>query len=267
MRYLRVAALSATVTICLLFSSVSPSLSAVAEAPRICDTPEELASYVLELAAGRKQYINVSIPNDLPEAGMNSFDLLKLIFRQDSGFIRWGHSGTSFTKTGGAEYTTFSYTLYYRTTKEQDEAAKKLASALVAEWKVRGLSGREKVDRLRSYISAHWRYDRTLNNESVYPTMISGKGTCLGFVAACQLILNEMDIPSQTVHGRAVANGELHIQLLVKLGERWYTFDPTGLAKNKPDLSCYLKSSYSESFAPASEYLTESFRHDHPMGR
>ena len=267
MKSIRKAALSAFLAISVILSTNVPAFAEQNVAPYFCNTSEELAIYVLKIVEERKQDLIVKIPNYLPEADMGSFELLKHIYKQDSGFIRWGHGGTAFSKARDKKNTTFNFTMFYRTTKEQDDAAIILAAEMVEKWKVGNLSEREKINKLKSYISANWRYDMTLENLSAYPTMVNRKGTCLGFVMACQLLLNEMGIPSQTIHGKFERSKETHIRMLVKLGNLWYTFDPTGLASDAPDLSAHLKSSYTGSFIPDSEYLTEEFRRGHPMNR
>ena len=242
-----------------------PALAAQAVQPHTCDTSKELISYILMMAKDREQRFTISVPNTLPESDMDGAELLRHAFTHDNGFIRWGYKNAGVAKKTDSEYTTFTFKMGYRTTKEQDEEARRLAIKTVEEWNVGNLSDLEKMYRLQKHISANWRYDTTLENMTAYTTLTSSEGTCLGLVMACQILLSEMGIASQTVHGWLVDTDILHIQLLVKLGDWWYTFDPTELAKDKPTFSAYIKNNYAEWIIPTGEYLTESFRSAHPM--
>ena len=258
-------AASVILILSILLPATVPALAAETSQPKVCNTSDELAGYILQMAGDREKNIYVSIPNSLPESDMDGYQLLMQIFRQDSGFIRWGHKSTTVKKEINGNYTTFAYTLGYRTTKEKDDAARRLAAAIVDIMDVGDLSAREKMDTLKTYISTNWRYDTTFENITAYSTLTSRKGTCLGFVMACQLLLNEMGIPSQTVHGKLSKANGTHIRLLVKLGKWWYTFDPTELASSKPNPSSYLQSNHVKSFVPNSEYLTAAFRNTYCM--
>ena len=237
----------ATVQVC--------AMEGYAAKPRFCHTSNELVNYFLEQAGNREQYISVAIPDDLPEAGMTEAALLTYILRKDSGFVRWGCKSVGpVLKTKESGYTAFYYTMQYYTTKEQDDAAKAYASAIAEKLAVEGLSGNQKMDRLKNFITANWRYDSSHKNVTAYSTMTSGKGTCLGLVIASKLILEEMGIPSQTIHGEVEGVEGHHIMLLVKADGIWYTFDPTELARPKPMTSYYMKKRIGAGFTPCAEY-------------
>ena len=234
--------------------------------PRLCGTSKELSEYVLQLVAKREEHISVSIPKTLPEADMKGTELLGQILQQDSGYSRWGHHGGSAKKTIKSDRVVFEYKLTYRTTKKQDEEARRLAAGLVAKWgDMAKLPDSEKVGLLKTHISANWRYDDTLANMNAYSTFKEGKGTCLGMTMASQLLFDEMGIQSRMIHGTLTDTGVIHIRLLVKLGELWYTFDPTFLARKTPVLSAYLKQDHGKEFVPDAEYLTDSFKKAYPM--
>ena len=265
MKFKRKAAISMIISISFALYAAVPAFAAETAKTRVCSTSEEIAGYILKMAGNREKNISVAIPRSLPEAGMRGLSLLTHVLAQDRGSTRWSYRNVAVKTSRNSKYTTFSYTLTYRATKQQDDAARRIAANMVDRWKIDGMTGREKMDKLKAYIRANWRYDTTYKNNSAYPTLKSGKGTCLGFVMACQMLLDEMGIPSQTIHGRANKTGELHIRLLVKLGKWWYTFDPTDLAVDTPDLSAYLKSNHIKPFVPDSEYLAKSFRLSFPM--
>jgi len=237
---------------------------AAAAETKAFSSSEELSAYILQLVAAREEKISVSIPKTLPEAGMRGSELLRYVLGRDSGQARWGYSGGSATKITRSDHVVFEYRLIYHTTKAQDEQARKLAAGIVAGWDTEGLDERGKMGLLKAYISANWRYDETLSLMDAHSTLTRGRGTCLGMTMAAQLILDELGIASQTVHGTIAKTGELHIRLLVKLGELWHTFDPTLLARPTPDLSDYLKQGHGTQFVPDAEYQTDAFKKSHP---
>jgi hypothetical protein len=230
-----------------------------------CGTSQEVSAYILRCVALREAYIGVAVPRTLPEAHMAGSELLREILRTDTGFARWGYNGGSVKKTTTNDCVVFEYELTYHATQKQDEQARELAAGIVAGWDTEKLSDREKIGLLKTHIAANWRYDDTLGSMSAYSTLTKGAGTCLGITMAAQLLLDEMGIQSQTVHGTIAQTGTLHIRLLAKLGDLWYTLDPTALARKNPDLSAYLKSGHGKEFVPDGEYLTDSFRAAHPM--
>jgi hypothetical protein len=231
----------------------------------ICGSSEDISNYILHRLATRDPGFSISVPKHLPEAMMDSRELLYLALNQDSGFIRWGFSGAKAVRDDYGPNVTFKYEISYRTTLKEDIAARKTAADIVAKWELGGLSERQKIDQLRDYISANWTYDETLENMTAYPTLTKKKGVCLGFVMASQLILDQMGILSRAVNGRMIHTETPHILLLVKIGEYWYTFDPTSVAGGKPGSPGYLDNRYGDYFEPNAMYLTESFRQMYPM--
>ena len=265
LKQIGVTALSVLLTVILLSAAAVPALAAEKTQPRVCSTFEELSNYLLDQLGDREPYISVTIPDSMPGADVSGIDLIWKVLESDSGFIRWGYKGGTVRISKRAGATTLEYNINYYSTKEQDSAARAFADDVTAKWNTDKLTDREKVDMLRVYISTYWRYDESLVNKTAYSVLTTGSGTCLGFVLACQLMLDSMDIPSQTVHGSFLGIDDYHIMLLVKLGEWWYTLDPSDLAREKPLNVSYLRQSYREFFTPKAEYLTDSFRSAHPM--
>ena len=259
--------LSVILAIVLVFSVSMPALAAEKAYPAIFETSEGLIDYMLGQLREKKPVITVTMLNTIPEADIGSADLFKEALRNDNGFIRWGYKSGSVRITKRSETTTYEYRINYHSTKAQDNAARKLANAVVDKWEVEKLTDFEKMDKIKSYISDNWRYDDTLESMTAHSTLTSGTATCLGFTMAGQLLLDSMGIPSQTVHGRVSGVDAHHIILLVKLGDWWYTFDPSELAREKPVNTSYLQQSYRSIFTPEAEYLTDAFRNAYPMNQ
>ena len=231
----------------------------------VCLTMESVTECILKHVGNRENYFSVSVPCYLPQAELDCGKLLFDSLDQDSGFIRWGFEDAIATSVKEGANITYKYWMNYRTTLEYDNAAKNIASQITEKWNVEGLSDLQKLDMLKSYISANWRYDDLHKNIFAYPTLSEQKGSCLGLTMASQLILNNIDVNSRTVYGTLNDSGVPHILLLVKLDNLWCTFDPTELAREYPGTSAYLKNYYADYFTPDTMYLEESFRKSYPM--
>jgi len=260
-------ALSVFLAVVLVLIVAIPGEATGVSQPQYCSNLEELTSYMLEQLGAREQFISVTIPDTMPEATANNPELFMQILRSDYGFVRWGYQGGAVRVSKKSGNTTFEYMIRYYTTKEQDDNARSLAAEIVDGWDLDGLTDRKKVDMLRDYVSDSWRYDESLENRSADSTLATGIGTCLGQVLASQLILDELGIASQTVHGVIKGNVDEHILLLVNLGKWWYTFDPSDFSRDDPLISAYLRQSYRGTFMPEAEYLTDSFKSAHPMSQ
>ena len=231
-----------------------------------CMDSAALSSHFVRLAGQREPVIHLAFPDTLPEAGKGAKAFLKEQMVEDNGAVRWGFQSAIVSTRKGEGFVVFSYTMTYHTTKEEDAAARTIAAETVEGWTLADTNGsREKIDMLQRYISAHWRYDESLENQNAYTVLTEQSGTCLGFAMASQMLLDELGIASQTVHGRLASTDELHIILLVQIDDLWYTFDPTGLAMARPNRSHYLKSEYHTDFTPLDEYCTDAFRGARPM--
>ena len=230
-----------------------------------CLTSGEVAAYISQQVGARAPEFTVSVHKNLPEAKMDGRALLRYVMDQDSGFIRWGCESSKSYKTDEGEYVTFRYLLTYRSTQEEDNVARVIAANIAGLWQGKGLSDRQKVDKLIDYISVNWHYDESYNNLTAYSTFIDNKGVCLGMVLSSQLILDELGIPSKAVNGKIVSAKALHIVLLIKLDDLWYYFDPAEFVGRKPGPTIRLRNTYADYFTPDPAFLTEAFRKAYPM--
>jgi hypothetical protein len=160
---------------------------------------------------------------------------------------------------------TFRIQAVYWSTAEEDAAARIIAAAIAGRWKESGLSGRQQVESLIDYIAANWRYDDTYTNLTAYSTFTDHTGVCLGMVMGCQLILDELGIPSKAVNGKVISAKMLHIVLLVKIDGFWYSFDPVAYAGRKPAPGTRLNDHFADYFTPDPKFVTEAFRKAYPM--
>ena len=260
-------ALSFLLTLAVLLALATPAiaLQTASDQPYICETSEEFADCIIRMAGNNERQIKVSIPKTLPEADMDVLDMMTKVMGRDSGLIRWNWKGAGASRKIADDRVLLRIVLTYRATAEQNEIARKQAAAIVRKWDADKLSARSKMSRLKSYISTNLRYDNALKNITAQQTFAEKKGTCLGIVLASCMLLDEMGIPYQTVHGRYGQMSEIHIRLLVEIDGYWYVFDPTELARDDPNVSSYLKCDHGKYFVPDNEYLTEQFCSGHPF--
>ena len=234
---------------------------------RICPTSECVTECILARVGDRKERFSVTMPRYMPEASAECIQLFCGALERDSGFRRWGYDSVRASRDKGKDYVTITYQVHYRTTLELDLAAKNLAAGLVSQWDLAGLTRAQKAAKLWDYVAANWAYDKTLTNFTAYSTFTEKKGVCLGLVTACQLLLDEMGVPSRTVNGMIIETRELHVLLLVQLDDYWYVLDPTLAVEKGGKTGSALKNQYGRYFMPAALFHTDNFHKEFPMNR
>lgn len=243
----------------------SPAGEGQGQRRSVCQTPGCVINCILESIGNREGRFSISMPRYMPEANEECIQLFYRALERDSGFRRWGFDTVKASRERNKDYITVNYQVHYRTTLEQDNAARAFAADLVSQWNLEGLTRAQKAGKLWDYIAANWSYDKSLTNFNAYSTFKDKKGVCLGLVAASQLLLDEMGVPSRTVNGMITKTKELHILLLVQLDDYWYAFDPTLAVEEGKGSDAALKNQYGKYFTPAALFQTEYFRKEYPM--
>lgn len=79
-----------------------------------------------------------------------------------------------------------------------------------------------------SYDQAHYeKKGAPRTSYEPYGPLVKGKGVCLGYATAFQLLMDMADIECITVTGAAFMSRENHAWNMVKLNGQWYCVDPT----------------------------------------
>ncbi|WP_156010729.1 transglutaminase domain-containing protein [Streptococcus ruminantium] len=106
----------------------------------------------------------------------------------------------------------------------QDEEANKAAEEIVKAFE--GLSDVEKVKAAHDWLVDNVDYvARSGQDQSAYSALVEKKTVCAGYGHGLKLLLDKMNIPSQTLVGPA--GGERHLWNVVELDGKWYHVDAT----------------------------------------
>ena len=98
-----------------------------------------------------------------------------------------------------------------------------------------GMSDYDKELALYAWLTGNVAYDQThyekqgapRSSYEPYGPLVKGKGVCLGFATAFQLLMDMADIECITITGAAFMNRENHAWNMVRLSGEWYCVDPT----------------------------------------
>lgn len=117
----------------------------------------------------------------------------------------------------------------------EDRQVLEAAKAVFEKCVTPDMSDYDKELALYAWLTANARYDHShyekrgapRTSYEPYGPLVRGKGVCLGFATAFQLLMDMADIECITVTGAAFMNRENHAWNMVKLNGAWYCADPT----------------------------------------
>ncbi len=118
---------------------------------------------------------------------------------------------------------------------KEDKAVLKAAEAVFAERIAPGMTDYDKEYALYVWLTGNVSYDQShyekkgapRTSYEPYGPLVEGKGVCLGYATAFQLLMDMADIECITVTGAAFMSRENHAWNMVKLNGEWYCVDPT----------------------------------------
>lgn len=117
----------------------------------------------------------------------------------------------------------------------EDKAVLDAAREIFAQYVTPDMSDYDKERALYAWLTENVRYDRShyepqgapRTSYEPYGPLIKGKGVCLGYATAFQLLMDMADIECITVVGAAFYSREDHAWNMVRLNGNWYCADPT----------------------------------------
>lgn len=110
------------------------------------------------------------------------------------------------------------------------------ASSILAELETEGMSDYDKEAAVYGWMAGHVVYDQShydplrgapRESYTPYNPLIEGKGVCLGFASAFQLLMDMWDVECITVVGAAHRGLQDHAWNMVRLNGEWYCVDIT----------------------------------------
>ena len=149
--------------------------------------------------------------------------------------LRWVYAGykvrTSRSSQNGVTYVTFTYTMTYYTTAEQERELNAAKAQLLATVDPNG-TDYEKFCTVYDYICANITYDYdTLYDDdyklkyTAYAAMINGTAVCQGYAVLLYQLVLELGIDCRVITG--IGNTGGHGWNIVKFGDFYYNTDPT----------------------------------------
>ena len=176
-------------------------------------------------------------------------------------YLRWVYDTVGVNMggyvSGSTYYITYTYTVAYKTTAEQERETLAAAKKVLANLEAAGSMNtrQEKIRAIYDYICSHVTYDYdNLNNDSyrlqytAYGALIDGTSVCQGYASLLYLMARLEGIPVRIIAGYATnsdGQGEGHAWNIVKLGSCYYNVDSTWDAPRYElglDYEYYLKS-------------------------
>ena len=183
----------------------------------------------------------------------------------------WSANISANRRTGLSTYT---YTMTYYTTAEQEEEETEAVNALLDSLDLAGKSKYERLTTIYDYICTHVTYDHDhLGNDEYtlqftsYAALMNGTAVCQGYSVLLYRLLLSSGIDCRIIAGKG--NGGAHAWNIVGLSGKYYNVDSTW------DTS-YYNSDYHHWFMKSEnnfsnhsrndEYTTEAFNTEFPMG-
>lgn len=140
-------------------------------------------------------------------------------------FIRYNVSRYSYQWKGSTDSAVVNVYVDYRETYEQSQYVRQQAKEIVSRITNAGQSPHVKVKAIHDYIVSHVAYDESMTKFTAYEALTEGTTVCQGYALLMQAMLEEANIPSKIVEGKA--GGLLHAWNLIELDGQWYHVDAT----------------------------------------
>lgn len=193
----------------------------------------------------------------------------------EGDYLKWQFAGwnanVSGSRNGDTYQLTYTYTITYYTTAEQEQTVDTAVGNLLSNLNVSSATDYEKVCAIYDYICENVTYDyEHVNDDSyklqftMYGALIDGTSVCQGYALLFYRLALELDVDSRLITG--TGNGGAHGWNIVELNNLYYNVDSTWDA-GSTNYSYFLKSD--DNFANHTrydEYASESFYAEYPMG-
>lgn len=193
----------------------------------------------------------------------------------EGDYLRWQYAGwkcqISYYKVDGLCYFTFTYTMTYYTTAEQEAMVDSAVSSLINQLNLDSQDDYHKVKEVYDYMCENITYDyANLNDDSyylkytAYAALVDRTSVCQGYsVLFCRLML-ELDVDVRLISGYGAGGG--HAWNIVELEKNYYNVDATWDAGSE-NYHYFLKTN--DNFGDHTrdtEYETEDFKNSYPIG-
>lgn len=257
----------------------SPGNSTTYAASEYYTSIEEAGTYVREQMKSRSETISVSLQttdDDKQSIAKNIFyaAIVHTGRPTEGDYLRWQYGGwncsISWKTQDDIDYVTYTYTMTYYTTAEQENELDAAIKDLLNQLSLNGKSDYEKLTNVYDYICNNVTYDYdNLNDDdyklkfTAYAALINKTAVCQGYATLLYRLALETGIDARVIAGKG--NGENHGWNIARLENYYYNLDSTWDAgKTEYDyfLRCNNNFPKHERF---DEYQTNEFNSNYPM--
>ncbi|MDO5408922.1 MAG: transglutaminase domain-containing protein [Lachnospiraceae bacterium] len=180
----------------------------------------------------------------------------------------------SYYPTNGSYHYTFTYSIVYYTTLEQEQEVSKTVDTILSKQDLNNKTTYEKIESLYRYLvtTVDYDYDTLEDNEyklkyTAYAALINKTAVCQGYALALYRLLRESDIPVRIIVG--TGNGESHAWNIISIGKSWYNADSTWDSSSYEDSKEYswflLNETNFKDHVRDKEYQDSDFTKSYPM--
>ncbi|MCI5512276.1 MAG: S-layer homology domain-containing protein [Eubacterium sp.] len=245
-----------------------------------CTSIEDAGSQMREQMKKRQESIEVGLQTSSDE---ELSTIATAIFQEsiihtgkptEGDYLRWQYGGwncsISQSTQNGIRSITFTYTMTYYTTAEQEAEVDTAVKNLLDQLNLDKKNDYEKISSIYEYICTNVTYDHeNLNDDdyklkfTAYAALINKTAVCQGYATLLYRLSLETGIDARLIAGKG--NGENHGWNIARLGNYYYNLDSTWDAgKTEYDyfLLCNDNFSKHERF---DEYQTDEFNRSYPM--
>ena len=238
-----------------------------------CSTIEEAQVYVREMMVNRINTITFDLPYELYA---NTDDIFYVIWdgalahsescsglEGDALYFSW--TGCKMSASGSSLSMTFTYTVTYDTTLEQEEQMTEALAAIYTALNIDNASEYEKVKAIYNYICDNVDYDYTYVKHAAYDAVMTGEAVCEGYAMLFYRMCKDYDLSVRMIAG--TGNGGAHAWNIVRIGSVYYNLDATWDGQDETTRSNYFLKN-TEDFVNHNrdtKYDTVEFHAQYPM--
>ena len=252
--------------------------------PEYADTTEEAGAVLRAGMKARSETVKVCLKTETYDGNQET---IKALMRDigtaalrhtgvptEGDYLMWQYGGWNCKASGTTDdsgyYWTFTYTITYYTTAEQEEEMDEAVTSLLDQLDLPGQTDYQKIRTIYDYICRHVSYDRSHLGDSsykrqftAYAALMDGTAVCQGYALLFSRLALETGIDTRLIPG--VSHGENHGWNIVVLNDLYYNADTTWDSE-KSEYEYFLKSQETfKDHTRDTEYDTDVFHSAYPM--
>lgn len=190
----------------------------------IVPTLQELQNHIFKDMTNRETSFAINYVGDRSEMLANLANTVSKATSSDD-YLALSFTRLGYKETGVYGNTNIIFTAQYITTKAEEDYITSKIKEIIPSIVTPDMSDDAKEEAIHDYIINHVSYDYTLQQNSAYTALTSGKTTCLGYSMLLKKMLNEVEIKSQIITGYTPDG--YHAWNIVQINDIWFHVDIT----------------------------------------